>query len=99
MKAFYSGMMGRISVRFALIFVVSTVALYCFYNHYDPTRDPKTSTLIAAVVAGYDKLMKWWCNDHDAAYWQDVARQWKLQSDTWENKWKQCHDQQKDLAV
>lgn len=80
MKAFYSGMVGRISLRFVLIFVVSSIALWAFYNHYDPTKDPKTSTLIAAVVAGYDKFMKWLCDDHDAAYWQDIARQWQAEA-------------------
>ncbi len=63
--SFDPGSWPRVGSRALVIFAVSSFALWCFYSHYDPTRDPKTSALIASFVAGFDKFAKWWNGDKD----------------------------------
>lgn len=60
----------RVGLRALVVIAISSAALWMFYNHYDVTRDPKTSAIVAAAVAAYDKLMKWFNADQDAEYWR-----------------------------
>jgi hypothetical protein len=65
------GSWPSILLRAAIIFVVSSFALWFFYNHYDVFRDPKTSALVASAVAFYDKYLRpLISHDPDVEYWR-----------------------------
>src|ERR1700749_771115 len=87
-----AGSWASVLLRAAIIFVVSSFALWFLYNHYDVARDPKTSVMIASVVAFYDKYIRprfSISGDPDAEYWRSQFEEQRKRREAVELEYRQ----------